>query len=201
MRVEAMSKDFFDYIGKRGCEFVGFGVESVNSSSLKFLNKTISPEEYKNKVFKILEYAEKLEIKTMLSSILGTPEETKQDMITQSNFFTEIFNNYKYANFDVAPLVIHPATDLWHKYRKGDIEAYRRPHHSPKRFYEGMFADKWEHLLEFVPNAYRILSNKMPKDDFEKLLFELIKKRLNSMTRIIRRGDKREKIEPYSTLH
>lgn len=195
MRVEAMSKEFFDYIKEKNCEFVGFGMESVHSPSLKFLNKTMNPEEYKKRVFKILDITEKLEIKTMLSSILGTPYETKKDMIAQSNFFIDIFNRYKQANFDVAPLVIHPGTDLWYKYKSNGIRVYRRPPHSPKRFYEGMFADKWDHLLEFVPNAYRVLSPKMPKEEFEKILFELIKEHLNPLTRIIRQNLERENKE------
>jgi len=200
MRVDAMSKDFFDYIKKTGCEFVGFGVESIHSQSLTFLNKTMNPEEYKKKIFEILNLAEKLEIRTLLSSILGTPEERKEDMIMQANFFIEVFNKYKQANFDVAPLVVHPATDLWYKYKRNELEVYKRPLHSPKRFYEGMFADKWDHLLCFVPNAYRILSTKMPKEEFEDLLFDLIKNRLNPLTRIARDGLKRDRID-YVEYH
>ena len=142
-----------------------------------------------------MDYAEGQNIKTMLSSILGTPKESKENMVTQANFFIEVFNNYKSANFDVAPLVIHPATDLWHKYKKKELKLYKRPPHSPKRFYEGMFADKWDHLLEFVPNAYRIESEKMKREDFEAILFELIKKRLNPLTRIAREQLDREKVQ------
>lgn len=194
MRVEAMSKEFFDYISKNKCEFVGFGVESIHTASLMFLNKTINSEEYKRKVFKILDYAQEGNIRTMLSSILGTPKESKKDMITQANFFVEVFNNYKDSNFDVAPLVIHPATDLWYKYKKNELGLYKRPRHSPKRFYEGMFADKWDHLLEFVPNAYRIESEKMKREEFESLLYNLIKNKLNPLTRVARKMLDREKI-------
>ena len=195
MRVDAMSKAFFDYIGKNKCEFVGFGVESVHAASLTFLNKTIDNEEYKKRVFKILEYANEWDITAMLSSILGTPKETKKDMLTQTNFFIDVFNKYENTNFDVAPLVIHPATNLWYKHKKGELNLYKRPPHSPKRFYEGMFADKWDHLLEFVPNAYRIKSDKMKTEDFEKLLYELIKNKLNPLTRIARDKLKREKVD------
>jgi len=186
MRVDAISKDFFDFIKSMDCEFVGFGVESVHCASLDFLNKTADAQAYKNKVFKILDLAEGMRIRTMLSSILGTPHETRADMIMQADFFIEVFNNYRYANFDVAPLVIHPRTDLWHAYKSKQIEVYKRPAHSPKRFYEGMFADKWDHLIEFVPNAYRVANTKMPRDEFEGLLNDLIKNRLNPLTRAAR---------------
>ena len=33
MRVDYISNSFFDYIKNKGCEFVGFGVESIHSSS------------------------------------------------------------------------------------------------------------------------------------------------------------------------
>lgn len=177
MRIDALSEGFLQYVRKKGCEFIGFGVESINASSLKFMNKTLNPEQYKRRVFNLLDTAEKLKIRTMLSSILGTPNETREEMLNQANFYVDIFNKHPHAGIDVEPLVVHPATPLWYKYKKGEMKIYKRPKGAPKRFYEGLFADKWDHLVEMVPNSYRIPNENMTKEEFESILkkiFEIL---------------------------
>jgi len=173
MRVDASSKEFLRYCGKNDCWHIGFGVESLNSNSLKYINKTISPEGYKKKVMDIIEITNELGIKTTLSSILGLPTETEKDIIKQANFYIDLYNKYEYTGFDVCPIVIHPATSLWNDYKNGNIQVYKRPHRAPKRFYEGLYADRWDHLLFLVPNAYRIPNIYMPKEKFERVLHKI----------------------------
>ena len=78
--------------------------------------------------------------------------------------------------------------------KKNKLKIYKRSHHSAKRFYEGMFADKWSHLLSFVPNAYRIQNETMSKDIFEKILYYLLKNHLNPLTKIAKDEIKRDKV-------
>ena len=170
MRVDASSNEFLNYCSKKDCDFIGFGVESINAKSLKFMNKTISAQSYIKKVSDIIRITNDLGIKTALSSILGTPTETEKDMIKQANFYINIYNKYEYASFDICPLVVHPATNLWRDYKNKKIEIYKRPQGSPKRFYEGLYSDRWDHLLFMVPNAYRIPNIHMSNDKFEAVL-------------------------------
>jgi len=183
MRVDMLTDDILDYFGKNGCEFVGIGLESINSESLSFFNKTVSPAEYVKRVFGILAHMEKLDMHCMASGIIGAPNETREDMLKQANFYIRIFNEYPQTYFDVAPLLAPPGTRLWSEYVAGKIGLYRRPVGSAKRFWEGLFAEKYDHLPWMVPNAYRVPNKMMHRDEYERLLHELVDETLNPLAR------------------
>lgn len=197
MRVDRLTSELIEYFHKTKMTYVGFGVESMNTSSLEFMNKCINPQEYKEIVFKLLDRFEEYEIRSQLSSIIGLPTETEKDMENQANFFIHVYNTYSWASFDVAPIVIHPDTPLYYKYKAGEIDIYRRPKNSPKRFYEGLFADKWDHQISMVPNAYRVENQHMHKTRFEELLKIIFKNNLEKLGQKARMnyGKERDKVD------
>lgn len=126
--------EFLQFAKKVKVEFAGFGMESLNSESLTFIHKTISPERYKNIVHKLLDLGEKNKIRIYLSGIIGLPNETKKDMIRQVNFFIDVFNNYKFGEGDVEPPCLHPGTKLWKEYLEGKIKVYKLPYENARRW-------------------------------------------------------------------
>jgi radical SAM superfamily enzyme YgiQ (UPF0313 family) len=178
MRIESIHAgctpaEFLNFAKKVKVEFMGFGMESLNSNSLIFMNKTINLEKYKKIVYKLINLGEKYKIRIYLSGIIGLPNETKKDMIKQTNFYIDVFNNYKFGEFCAEPPCLHPGTKLWKEYLEGKIKVYRVLPESAKRWQESLFSEKYNHLIWMVPNAYRIANNKMNVEEFEYILYKI----------------------------
>jgi len=168
-------QEFLNFAKKVNVEFMGLGMESLNSESLVFMNKTINPERYKKIVLKLINLGEKNEIRIYLSGIIGLPNETKKDMIRQANFFIDLFNNHKFVEYAFEPPCLHPGTKLWGDYLKGKIKVYKRPTQSAKSWQESLFSEKYNHLIWMEPNAYRIANTKMNAEEFEYTLYRLFR--------------------------
>ena len=100
-----MDKELLEKLKKAGCERIHYGVESGNPEILKILRKGITVEQAK-KAFKM---TKEVGIGTLAYFILGSPRETKSEMLESLKLAKELDPDF--AHFTVmAPF---PATPLY----------------------------------------------------------------------------------------
>lgn len=104
-RVNTVDKKLLEKLKKAGCERIHYGVESGNPEILKVLRKGITIEQAK----KAFEMTKEVGIDTLAYFILGSPRETKSEMLESIRFAKELDPDF--AHFTVmAPF---PATPLY----------------------------------------------------------------------------------------
>jgi radical SAM superfamily enzyme YgiQ (UPF0313 family) len=74
-RIENVDVKLLDMMKKAGCKSIHFGVESGNKEVLKSVNR-VKPDD--NKIKDIIDYCEKIGIKTTCFFILGFPKDTEE---------------------------------------------------------------------------------------------------------------------------
>jgi len=104
-RVDTVDKELLEKLKKAGCERIHYGVESGNPAILKVLRKGITIEQAK----KAFEMTKEVGIDTLAYFILGSPRETKSEMLESIKLAKELDPDF--AHFTVmAPF---PATPLY----------------------------------------------------------------------------------------
>jgi radical SAM superfamily enzyme YgiQ (UPF0313 family) len=106
---------------------------------------------------------------TLIQGIIGTPNETKEDMISTANFFIKNYNRFPNLMADVSVLVVHPGSELWNRYMSHIIRLYPLGKKN-YRWYIPLFADKWKHLPSITPNLYRAESTTLKRQSFERFI-------------------------------
>ena len=101
-QVTTVDKDILALMKKAGCYSIGFGIESADEAILQKMGKPIAPAKAKETV----KIANSLGIKTQAFYILGSPGETKEQMLNTVKFSREVGSTLAFYNM----LVPFPGT-------------------------------------------------------------------------------------------
>ena len=101
-QVTTVNREILSLMKKAGCYSIGFGLESSNEDILKRMGKPISPAKAK----KAVEIANQLGFKTQTFYIVGSPGETKKQMLDTIKFSREVNSTLAFYNM----LVPFPGT-------------------------------------------------------------------------------------------
>jgi len=123
-RVNLVDEDIIKKLKRAGCERIQYGIESGNQKILNILRKGITLDQIRRAV----KLAKKYDLDTLGDFMIGSPEETKKEILDTVNFAIELDLDYVLFNATTP----YPRTDL---YRMG-IEI-------------GLFNDFW---LDFAKN-------------------------------------------------
>ena len=104
VRVDTLTEDLLQIMKKAGCFSFFVGVESGNQKTLDFMNKKITLQQIR----KAVDLAKKHSIKTVLSCILGFPNETYADVQKTIDFMISLEGDRYLFNF----LMVYPGTEL-----------------------------------------------------------------------------------------
>ena len=105
VRVDTINYDLLLRMKKAGCHRISFGVESGNPRVLKNLRKGITLEQVKT----AFGYCKKLRIQTLADFMIGSPGETREDIMETVAFAAKLGADY--AQFSVT--TPYPGTDLY----------------------------------------------------------------------------------------
>lgn len=164
-RADTLTKENIEYFESKGLGSMFIGIESIVPSTLRFFDKTTAPEFYAERCKKVLEILKKSSIKTSLSFIYGTPNETEKDF-AKLNKFIESLVGTEFILFG-GPLTLYPGTKLWNMYANSQIEIYRRPENSGVMLNNITLAEKYSNLVWMAPDLYRIKSYVLSKEKLE----------------------------------
>lgn len=104
-RVDTASYDLLSAMKRAGCGRISFGVESGNPRILQNLKKGITLEQ----AVSAFRDAKKLKIKTLADFMIGSPGETRQDIMETFDFVKKL--NPDYVQFSVT--TPYPGTELY----------------------------------------------------------------------------------------
>jgi len=104
-RVDTVNEEIIALLKKAGCRGIHYGVEAGTEKILKVLNKGIKLEKVKE-VFKL---TKKYKIKTLAYFMIGSPEETKQDIMQTFKFAKKLNPDY----FHLSILSPFPGTKIY----------------------------------------------------------------------------------------
>lgn len=152
-RVDTVDEKILKELKEAGCQRIHYGVEAGTEKILKVLNKGITLEQAK-KVFRL---TKKIGIQTLAYFILGSPTETKEDILETVNFAKKL--NPDFVQFTL--LTPFPATpiyfdslkqgvfkyDHWQKFAENPTANFKT------KYWEENFSE--EELLTFLNQAYK----------------------------------------------
>ncbi len=104
-RVDTVDEEILKKLKKAGCARIHFGVEAGTDKILKVLNKGINLEQVK-KAFKT---ANELGIETLAYFMVGSPQETEEDILKTIRLAKKIKPDYAHITI----LTPYPATDIY----------------------------------------------------------------------------------------
>lgn len=104
-RVDLIDEELLINLKQAGCQRIHYGAESGNDRTLGVLNKGINTAQLEE----IAHLTKKIGIQTLFYFMIGSPEETKADIIDTIRF--AIFLNCDYAYFSI--LTLFPGTVLY----------------------------------------------------------------------------------------
>jgi radical SAM superfamily enzyme YgiQ (UPF0313 family) len=166
-RIDIISKDQFSYYKKLNFSDTTIGIESIIPNTLIFLNKTPDPFIYIKRTVHALNILDDLEIPSFYNFIIGTPNETKEDMLKMEKFMQEIRLRPSTDSIGVGILMLYPGTKHWDMFKKGELKIFRAPG-NPTRYFGG----KYSHITWMTPEVYRVVNNYMSNQEY----YELTKK-------------------------
>lgn len=105
VRVDTLNEELVNLMKKAGCVRFFMGIESGNQETLNFVKKKITVQQIR----KAVELAHKYSIETVLSCILGFPNETYTDIEKTIDFMISLKGDRYFFNF----LLLYPGTELY----------------------------------------------------------------------------------------
>ena len=153
VRVDTVNYELLSGMKKAGCHRISFGVESGNPRILKNLRKGITLEQVET----AFRQCRKLKIQTLADFMIGSPGESRQDIMETISFSRRLGADY--AQFSVT--TPYPGTDLYREaLAKGVIESdvWSEFARNPK---EDFIPPLWtenlsrEELIELLNTAYK----------------------------------------------
>lgn len=152
-RVDTVDEEMLKELKKANCQRIHYGVEAGTAKILKILNKCITLEQIEN-TFKL---TRKIGIQTLAYFILGSPTETKEDILETMNFAKKI--NPDFIQFTI--LTPFPATpiyadglkqgifkyDHWQKFAKNPTTDFKT------KYWEENFTE--QELISLLNRAYK----------------------------------------------
>jgi len=104
-RIDLVDEALLGPLKAAGCKRISFGIESSSAKTLKTLRKNINIGEVKNKISLVKSYG----FETYLDFMIGSPGETKQEILDTVSFAVELEPDY--AQFTIT--TPYPDTDLY----------------------------------------------------------------------------------------
>ncbi len=105
-RVDTVDESMLKAMKQAGCQRIHYGIEAGTEKILKVLRKGISLSQAQ----KVLKQTKKIGIQTLVYFMIGSPTETKQDILKTIKLAKKI--NPDYAHFAI--LTPYPGTDLYY---------------------------------------------------------------------------------------
>lgn len=109
MRVNALTQDEYDLMGKAGFKFILYGVESANQSTLDRIKKGTKVENIANACM----MAKKAGLAPHLTVMMGYPWETKTDAMNTVKLAQEIFKKGWADTLQATIVIPYPGTPLF----------------------------------------------------------------------------------------
>jgi len=170
-RIDNLSPDLISkiYNSKPKTRHLYIGIESILPESLKFFKKTNDPKGYLDAVYKNIDALSKTDIICTISTIIGYPYETKEDIMKMAEFISSL---RKVPHFKVQSGFLTPyvGSDIWQKYLNSEVEIFKIKNPRVRRNFSGVFSHKYEHIVEFVPNSYAVKNKTMDTESYEELM-------------------------------
>lgn len=152
-RVDTVDEETLEELKKANCRRIHYGVEAGTAKILKVLNKGITLDQ----VEKVFGLTRKIGMQTLAYFILGSPGETKEDILKTMNFAKKI--NPDFIQFTI--LTPFPATpiyadglkrgifkyDYWQKFAENPTADFKT------KYWEENFSEK--ELLSLLSRAYK----------------------------------------------
>ncbi|NIM47046.1 MAG: radical SAM protein [Candidatus Aenigmarchaeota archaeon] len=164
-RVDKASLEVLKEMKRAGFSTIYFGMESGLQKVLDYYKKGITVEQIKNAV----RNAKKARLNVIGSFIIGSPIESKEDILKTLEFATDL-----HIGLQINSLGIVPGAELWsklennNKIRKNDWKSA----HSISKYYNN-FSEK--ELLNFIDYSYKLHSKKwLLRLNFLKDIFTLL---------------------------
>ena len=152
-RANMVNKKMAEILVDLGAEFVHLGLESGSDKVLKYLKRDECSVEINQHALDVLSH---YGIKPIGTFIIGSPNETEEDIEKTFSFIANNLHTNKLSSFSFGPLLPFPGTQIWqYAVSDGFID--------PKYFrWETLDAD----IRNFDRNAYQILTRKISKEKF-----------------------------------
>lgn len=181
-RVDLIDENLLIKLKQAGCERIHYGAESANESVLKILKKGINTAQIKEALY----LTKKIGIKTLFYFLIGSPTETKREIIETIKFAISL--NPDYVHFSIA--TPFPGTELYAMgLEKAIFNDYWRefaikphPDFRPRFFVEKNTEKELAYLLKYAYRRFyfrpsyllrHILMNSGPEELRLKLKFAL----------------------------
>lgn len=106
-RVDTVNEEMLTLLKKAGCKRIHYGVEAGTERILKILNKNITLDQ----VTKAFKMTRKIGIETLAYFMIGSPTETREDILTTIKFAKKLNPDYT----QITLLTPFPATQIYQK--------------------------------------------------------------------------------------
>ncbi len=171
-RIDNINEDILNLMEKAGCKTIFFGVESMNPKTIQFFNKSNNGKKYVKNVMKTLKTINKKDINTILSFVIGAPNETKKEMLNYINDIKKINKGFD-VEFEFSQLTPELGSRLWNIH---PIFKVKRKETKERYYGKQLFIKKYEKYPWMVPQAYLYKNNNMNNNEYEDTLNKLYKK-------------------------
>jgi His-Xaa-Ser system radical SAM maturase HxsC len=179
LRSDLIRREIIEIMGRNGFNNTVLGVESVSPKVLEFLNKSQNPAKYISEIPKAIEIVAE-NVRTLeLGMIVGTPVETREDLLQLGEFAKEVKAKYESKldklKFAIGGLVVYPGTRVFEDVKAGKlrIERTKRAH---SRLEEYLY-DGHKEVMWVAPQDYSFInSNFESQEEFERLVNETIRR-------------------------
>jgi len=152
-RVDTVDQELLKMMKQAGCQRIHYGVEAGTEKILSILRKGITLKQIRN----AFEWSKKIGIETLAYFIIGSPQETREDIEETIKLAKKLKPDY--ANFSI--MTPYPATDLYKLGLKTKVlshDYWKEFAQNPRSdfipfFWEEILSQK--ELIQLVEKAYR----------------------------------------------
>ncbi len=116
MRLNALSKEEYELMGKAGFRFILYGLESANQKTLDKINKNLKVEQ----IERSLKWAHEAGLQPHVTTMVGYPWETKQDARRTIDFVKKLFDKGYIDTLQATILIPYPGTPLFDQCKKNN---------------------------------------------------------------------------------
>ena len=166
-RIDRLNESRIKGLKEDGCASMYIGVESIIPSSLKFMNKCSDAGAYIKATYDNLDAISRAGIYTMVSTIIGAPDELGSD-IKKMEEFTIRCNGMESIFAYMGLIIPYPNTEISRRYKAGSIGLFRL-NKSLRNGRSSFFNSKYDYDVDLVPNAYGIVSRTMSIPKFSEI--------------------------------
>ena len=164
-RGDQLNKENLELLEKAGFIHITAGVENILPKVLALYCKAADIQTYIKNVKKGISSCKDFNISIAVSFIIGSPIETKEDMVKNIEYMRHI--SHIINRLDISPLCIYPGSGLWERYRKGEFSIFKKSSNI------SYIDDLYSNLPWVVPYAYLVRNNYYQDKIFEDMLNEI----------------------------